>query len=142
MPYSAAQTAEHEKIMTQGEPVAVELTARRDRRATGEVRLYRLSDAERSKRSLGAMLKFFAIAVLAVLVPPHGAWTLLCVLIGIGSYVKLSREAARLLGGEATCPSCGKTQYLGAEPVEFPFMHFCSECKTRSIVNRADQMPA
>lgn len=137
MPYTDKQLAKHREAMALGEAIPVELVTRQGQRSSGELRLWRLTDADRSKRALKWLLTCGGIGVVAILCPPHFLWLIVALLVGIVGYVQRGREKERLLGGEAPCPKCGKPQLLDPASMELPLLHFCTECGVRCVVDRA-----
>ena len=137
MPYTDKQIAAHQRMMSEGEPLAVELVSRKAGRTPGEVRLWRLSEADRGRRARGFLLRGLGLSVVAAICPPHVLWLVVGITVSVIGYFARGRQSERLLGGEARCPGCGAVQYLDPEPVEFPFLHFCTECGVRCSVERA-----
>lgn len=74
MPYTNKQVAAHQKMMQEGEALAVELVTRKAGRTPGEVRLWRLSEADRGRRARGFLLRGLGLSVVAAICPPHFLW--------------------------------------------------------------------
>ena len=126
--------------MTEGEALLVVLVTRHGKRSSGVLRLLRMSDAQRQARARKFLLRGLGLALVAAICPPHLVWLLGGLTVSIVGYFWLGRQTERLLGGEANCPSCGARQLIPAEPVEFPFLHFCSECSLRCSVERLEKI--
>ncbi len=137
MPYSEKQLAAHREIMTQGEALPVVLVARQGKRSRGVVRLLRMSEEQRGSRARRFLLRGLGLSLVAAICPPHILWLTLGLVTSVVGYFWMGRQTERLLGGEADCPGCGARQLIPAEPVEFPFLHFCSACGLRCSVERA-----
>lgn len=110
---------------------------RQGKRSTGEVRLLKMSEDQRGARARKFLLRGLALSFVAAICPPHFVWLGGGLLTSIVGFFWLGRQQERLLGGEANCPACREKQLIPAEPVEFPFLHFCSSCSARCSVERA-----
>ena len=142
VPYTPKQLARNEAILSQGEEIKVDLVTWEKKRAPGVVRLLRMDEVQRRKRAVKFLLTAMGLSVVALLCPPHGLWFLVANAIGVGGYLMRGKQKERLLGGRASCPECGALQLIDPEPAEFPFLHFCSECRTRCEVVRAQSSSA
>jgi hypothetical protein len=134
MPYDPEQLSKHKEAMTKGEEVPVALRLHEGQTSTGFIRVQHLSSEERSKRARKWLIIFLVLAPVSVVCPPHFPWPILMTLIAVGGYFLRRGRSELVLGGEATCPKCGKFQILEAGNAEFPMAHFCSECGERSLV--------
>jgi hypothetical protein len=136
MPYTSKDLAKNEATMRLGEALPVDLVTWEKKRSPGEVRLLRMRDEERRARAWKFLFACTGMSLLAVVFPPHFIWPVLGVSIGFGGFFVRRRQTDRLLGGRAQCPECGALQLIAPEPAEFPFTHFCSECRKRCLVER------
>lgn len=134
MPYTEKQVRDNEAALTRGEPIAIELVTHEQQRTAGTLRLLRLSEEERGARARKFMFICWALALPAGVAPPHLLWPLVVFTTGVIGYFLRMRARALILGGKATCPKCGAAQYIEPQEAEFPFSHFCTECRKRSVV--------
>lgn len=142
MPYTEKQVRMHEAALGRGEPIAIELRTHEQERAAGTLRLLRLTDEERGRRARRFLFICWAIALPCGIAPPHLLWVLALFTTGVIGYFVRRRAKELILGGKVACPKCGAAQYIEPQAAEFPFAHFCTECRKRSVVSLIAAEPA
>lgn len=134
MPYDPKILAEHEELMTRGDDIPVTLVTHYGQRAEGHVRRLRLGEHEAGASARKWLLVCLLVAPITFALPPHFPWPLVAITTGIVGYFARRGRTEVILGGEASCPKCGAFQILDGGNVEFPMVHFCSECRERSLL--------
>lgn len=142
MPYTEKQRRRHEAALSRGVPLPIELVTHEEQRTAGTLRLHRLTDEERSSRALKFWGICWALSLPCGVAPPHLLWVLVMLTTGVIGYFVRRRAKELIVGGQATCPKCGAAQYIEPQSAEFPFSHFCTECRKRSVVSLVGAVPA
>lgn len=134
MPYDPEILAKHKEQMTRGDDISVTLVTHYGQRSVGHLRRVRLSEEESSGAARKWLVIWLAIAPFVFVFPPHFPWPLVAITTGVVGYFARRGRSEVILCGEADCPKCGAFQILEGGNVEFPMVHFCTECKERSLL--------
>lgn len=123
------EQAKHQEMMKQGQGVPVQVTGSSGKVAAGEVRVKYWSMKERQLRALRFLGIFWGLSLASVLIPlAHFVLVPSLFLAGpIVAWVIYQQESA-ILGGESTCPECGKFLPIARKPNRWPFSDLCTKC--------------
>ena len=123
-----------------GQPVAL---IDGSRRASGEVRIARWDKRARLLRAAKAWATLWVLAVLSVLLPvAHFVLVPGFLIAGPIVAFKRLRQESGVLGGEGTCPSCGKGMSIDVHADEWPLYAICQGCRASARVEKLDVSPA
>jgi hypothetical protein len=86
-------------------------------------------------------MKFLGIAwglgLFCVLIPlVHFVAVPALFIAGIIGFARMSGQDSLILGGEGTCPECGKTFRIAKATNRFPMDELCEHCRTSVSISR------
>ena len=129
----------HAAMMSRGAAQPVTLRAG-EQRSAGEVRVERWDGSARLVRAAKSWALLWALAVVSILVPvAHFVLVPAFLLAGPIAGVARYRQRSGVLGGEATCPSCGARMIIEARADRWPFLEHCEACGRAVWVERTER---
>lgn len=110
-----------------------------DRRVPGEVRVERWDKPARLLRAAKRLAVLWGLAVVSVLIPiAHFVLVPGLLIAGpIAAYLRFRQESG-VLGGEGSCPFCGKTMTIDDHPDEWPFFETCEACHDPARIEKPE----
>lgn len=134
MPYDPATLDKHKEQMTRGDDVPVTLVTHYGQRSEGHLRHLHLTEDEAGASARKWLVIFLVLAPFTFAFPPHFPWPIIMTITAIVGYFARRGRTELILCGEAKCPKCDAFQILDGGNVEYPMVHFCTECKERSLI--------
>lgn len=117
-------------------PVKLVLVANEEKHTSGEVTLQEWDSSDRMKRALKMFGMLWGAAVVSVLIPlAHFVLVPGFLIAGpIVAYFVYQNEKM-ILGGQGTCPNCGKPFTIAKGKVRWPMNDLCSECQSPAKIS-------
>src|SRR5579871_1416321 len=122
----------------QVENFAVQIVDRSARVAVGEVRVQVWDKKARTRRMLKTWGGCWLAALFFVPIPiAHFVLVPGFFFGGLVAAVYISGQKSVVLGGQGTCPSCGKPLKIVRGPDRWPLSDMCSECQAMVTIEKS-----
>lgn len=100
--------------------------------SSGEVCLAELDESTRTKRAVKFLAICWSIGTASILLPiVHFISVPFFFGLGIVGYLFKSKVKSEITGGHCLCSKCHSEQTFDKHSHEFPFLHFCTNCRAR-----------
>lgn len=105
--------------------------------AAGTVEIVTWSPKARSKRAMKFLGIAWGLGLFCVLIPlVHFVAVPALFIAGIVGFARMSGQESLVLGGEGTCPECGKTFRIAKATNRFPMDELCEHCRASVSISR------